>query len=218
VYDLRYDPAPFVELSQKQMAEKLFAPWEERQAENFVPLPVKQLQYNRCPAVAPMGVLAQENGWDSIGLDETIVQKHLQTLLAHPEFAENIRTVFESKPAYPPSLDPEAQLYDGFVSDRDKIRIEAVRNATERQLADFRPEFSDERLPELLVHYKARNYPKTLSEDEMASWEAWRIKRLTEELPSFQNRLVALSKTADESQQFILQELQLWVESILPID
>src|SRR5690606_552049 len=51
VYDLRYDPTPFVDLSQEELAARLFASWETRQEEGFVPMPVKQLQYNRCPAV-----------------------------------------------------------------------------------------------------------------------------------------------------------------------
>ena len=114
VYDLRYDPADFVNLSEKELAKKLYATWEERQAEDFVALPVKVLQYNRCPAVAPLGVLEQADGWQKISLNAGVVQKHQKTLLAHPEFAEKLRTLFENKPEYKKSADPEAQLYDGF--------------------------------------------------------------------------------------------------------
>lgn len=46
VYDLRYDPTPFIELDTGQLAGRLFASWEERQADDFVKLPVKELQYN----------------------------------------------------------------------------------------------------------------------------------------------------------------------------
>jgi exodeoxyribonuclease-1 len=98
--------------------------------------------------------------------------------------------------------------------------VESVRNADERQLADFHPEFSDERLPELLLHFKARNYPKALAEDEVGQWGAWRTARIQKQLPSFMKRLNALAveHANDDEKQFILQELQLWLESIVDID
>ena len=216
VYDLRYDPTPFVELSTEELSKKIFASWEERQAEDFVKLPVKELQYNRCPAAAPLGVLEQGDGWQKISLDLKTVQKHQNILLNHPDFAEKLRTIFENKPAFKKLPDPEAQLYDGFLNDRDRIRVEAVRNADERELADFHPEFQDERLAPLLLHYKARNFPRSLSENDLAQWEAWRARHLQAQLPQFMASLQRLAPTATDEQQFILQELQLWAESILP--
>ena len=217
VYDLRYDPTPFVGLSQEAFAKKIFASWEERQAEDFVKLPVKELQYNRCPAVAPLGVLEQGDGWQKISLDLATVQKHQDMLLKYPDFAEKLRGIFENKPAFKKLPDPEAQLYDGFLNDRDRLRVEAVRNADERELADFHPEFQDERLAPLLLHYKARNFPRSLSEDDLAQWEAWRAQHLQTQLPQFMASLQRLAPTATDEQQFILQELQLWAEAVLPI-
>lgn len=218
VYDLRYDPTPFVGLSVEELSAKLFASWEERQAEDFVKLPVKELQYNRCPAVAPLGVLEQGDGWQKISLDLKTVQKHQNILLNHPDFAEKLRTIFENKPAFKKLPDPEAQLYDGFLNDRDRIRVEAVRNADERELADFHPEFQDERLAPLLLHYKARNFPRSLSEDDLAQWETWRAQRLQAQLPQFMASLQRLAPTATDDQQFTLQELQLWAEAIVPTE
>ena len=216
VYDLRYDPTPFVGLNAEELSAKIFVSWEERQAEDFVKLPVKELQYNRCPAVAPLGVLEQGDGWQKISLDLKTVQKHQNILLDNPDFAEKLRTIFENKPAFKKLPDPEVQLYEGFLNDRDRIRVEAVRNADERELADFHPEFQDERLAPLLLHYKARNFPRSLSEDDLAQWETWRAQRLQAQLPQFMASLQRLAPTATDEQQFILQELQLWAESTLP--
>jgi len=216
VYDLRYDPTPFVGLSAEELAKKTFASWEERQAEDFVKLPVKELQYNRCPAVAPLGVLEQGDGWQKISLSAEIVQQHQHILLNHPDFAEKLRSIFENKPAFKKLPDPEAQLYDGFLHDRDRLRVEAVRNADERELADFHPEFQDERLAPLLLHYKARNFPRSLSEDDLVQWETWRAQHLQAQLPGFMASLQRLAPTATDEQQFILQELQLWAEAVLP--
>lgn len=219
VYDLRYDPEPFLGLNQKDLAKKLYASWEERQKDGFVKLPVKELQYNKAPAVAPLGVLSQGDGWANISLDEATIVKNRNKLLSVPVFSENLRSLFENKPDYKKSTDPEGQLYDGFVPDVDKVRIESVRNASERDLADFHPNFVDERLSPLLLHYKARNFPKTLAEDESIAWEKWRSAKITADLPAFMKSLTDLvATTTDDNKQFILQELQLWAESVLPAD
>ena len=216
VYDLRYDPTEFVDLSEKELAKKVYATWEERQVEDFVALPVKVLQYNRCPAVAPLGVLEQAGGWQKISLDVEMVQKHQKVLLEHPEFAEKMRTLFENKPEYKKAADPEAQLYDAFLPDGDKLRVETVRNATERELADFHPEFQDERLSELLLLYKARNFQRSLSNDEQVAWEAWRAVHLNNQLPKFMAALQRIARSG-KANDFLLQELQLWLESVLPM-
>ena len=103
--------------------------------------------------------------------------------------------------------------------DIDKMRIEKVRSASESELADFHPDFTDERLSPLLLHYKARNYPKSLSESESIEWEKWRTAKINSELPAFMKSLQKLAaSTTDDSKIFILQELQLWAESIAPIE
>jgi exodeoxyribonuclease-1 len=219
VYDLRYDPTPFIQMKTGDLARKMFAAWDERQADGFIRLPVKELQYNHAPAVAPLGVLTQNNGWQKISLDESIITKHKNILLSAPEFAENIRTVFENREEYAKSSDPESQLYDGFVPDVDKMRIEKVRNLNECELADFNPNFTDERLDSLLLHYKARSFPKSLSESEAIVWEKWRAGRINNNLQEFVKSLQKLSASVtDENRQFVLSELQLWAESIMPVD
>ena len=217
VYDLRHDPSSVVGMPQDELRKNLFATWSERQEDDFVTVPVKQLQFNRCPAVAPLGVLAQDDGWGKINLDQDTVSQHLKTLLEHPEFAENIRTIFETRERKFEATDPESRLYDDFVKDGDRIRIEAVRNADATKLADFHPEFNDERLPELLLHYKARNFPKSLSETEQADWEAWRTKHVGDQLTEFSKSFDSVSRRQlSDDDRFVLDELRLWVESIMP--
>jgi len=219
VYDLRHDPTPFLELSSKELTDRFFASWEERKADGFVPLPVKELQYNRSPAVAPLGVLEQGSGWERLQLTQERIAKHRDILLSAPGFAESIRGLFERKRDYKQSPDTEAQLYDGFLNEKDSLRVAAVPGLNQSELADYHPDFDDERLPQLLLHYKARNFPASLAEDEMASWEQWRAEHLKSQLPDFVASLQRLaSRTSDGGKQFTLEELQLWAESILPLE
>lgn len=218
VYNLRYDPTPYINMTLAELTKIMNTPWEDRQKEGFVPLPVKELQYNRAPAVAPIGVLERDAGWEKIGLSQKTTDKHRSILLSAPAFAENIRSLYESQPEFAHQNDPEAQLYDGFLSDNDKRSVQRVAAASAAELADLHPEFNDERLPGLLLHYKARNFPKVLAQDEMELWEDWRTTRIRAALPTFVQDLqaMALKHADDDSKQFILQELRLWAESIAP--
>lgn len=218
VYDLRHDPRPFLALSDRQLRERMTASWEERSKDDFVSIPVKILQYNRCPAVAPVGVLEQADGWNKLGLDIAHIEANLTYLQQAPDFAERIRAIYEdeSHNQHTQISSPEARLYDGFIFDqKDKIRIEVVRNATQNDLADLHPDFSDDRLDELLLHYKGRNYPSSLSEDEQRIWEEWRSERLHRALSTYLDSLKKLAAN-EANDRFILEELQLWAEAILP--
>ncbi|MBQ8156306.1 exodeoxyribonuclease I [Candidatus Saccharibacteria bacterium] len=175
---------------------------------------VKELCYNKCPAVAPLGVLESANGWEKIGLTLEQVQKNLNTLMAHPEFAEQMRTKWENQPEFPPAEEPELALYDGFLNDRDRIKVAAVRNADANRLADFHPDFDDARLPELLLHYKGRNFPESLSESENEKWQAYRRARLQKQAEKFLKELEAC-QVRDE---FIAEELRLYFESLANYD
>ena len=175
---------------------------------------VKELCFNKCPAIAPISVLDKDDGWEKIHLTKEQVDKNLGTLLKHPEFAEQMREQLESRPEFPPAIEPEAALYDGFLNDTDRIKVMAVRNADENKLADFHPDFIDSRLPELLLHYKGRNFPKSLSESETEKWEKYRKKRLERQAPKF----LAELQTAYQKDEYVAEELKLYYESLLDFD
>lgn len=170
---------------------------------------VKELCLNKCPAVAPIGVLEKHDGWKKIGLTKEIVEQNLQELLKHPEFAEQMRTEYEARPEFPKAVEPEAAIYEGFLNDSDRIKVAAVRNADSMKLADFNPEFDDERLPELLLHYKGRNFAECLSESEMEKYEEYRKARLDRQMSRFVNELKLVKD------KFIKDELMLYAESLM---
>jgi exodeoxyribonuclease-1 len=215
VYDLRFDPQTFAGATPQALASTLFADRELRKQDGFVPLPVKELTYNKCPAVAPLGVL-DEASQERLGLSLETIEKNLKLLLAQPTFGEAVRTAFEMREPYEPSTDVESQLYDGFIPDADKTRCAAVRSADVHSLADFHPGFSDERLSELLLRYKARWFSGSLAEDERVAWDAYRTAKLMAALPGYMATLAKLAEATKDT--YLLEELQLWAESIAPIE
>ena len=223
VWDLRFSPEKFIDWSEDQILENITVDFETRSSDDFEPIAAKILQYNKCPAVAPMGVLTEENQ-QRLKIDLAEIQKNLDILRKNPHFAENLRSAFErrsevfqdkssaEKPA------PEARLFEGFVSRSDDIKIEAVRNSTDRELADFHPDFADERLTDLLLHYKARNFPKSLSSQEKELWEEYRVENLQKMIPNFMKEFqeIANNQNLNSQEEYILEEIKLWLENILP--
>ena len=223
VWDLRFSPEKFIDWSEDQILENITADFETRSSDDFEPIAAKILQYNKCPAVAPMGVLTEENQ-QRLKIDLAEIQKNLDILRKNPHFAENLRSAFErrsevfqdkssaEKPA------PEARLFEGFVSKSDDIKIEAVRNSADRELADFHPDFADERLTDLLLHYKARSFPKSLSSQEKELWEEYRVKNLQKMMPNFMKEFqeIANNQNLNSQEEYILEEIKLWLENILP--
>lgn len=176
--------------------------------ESFFPI-VKELCLNKCPAIAPLSVLKKANGWEKIGLTPEIIKQNLQILAKHPDFIGQRQSEYEEAPEFPQTLEPEEAIYAGFLNDRDRLKIEAVRNADKNKLADFHPDFDDERLPELLLHYKGRNFPETLAESEQTKWESYRRSRLKRLLPKF------LSELENINDDYIKEELKLYLESLV---
>ena len=223
VWDLRFSPKDFLDWSAEQILENITADFETRSQADFKPIAAKILQYNKCPAVASVGVLNDENK-ERLKIDLGEIQKNLDILRKNPHFAENLRTAFEKKSEVfrdknsKDTLSPEARLFEGFVSRSDDIKIEAVRNSSTRELADFHPDFSDERLSGLLLHYKARSFPKSLSSQEKEIWEEYRAKNIQKMMPKFIQEFQEIVARQDLSskEEFILEEIKLWLENIMP--
>lgn len=175
---------------------------------------VKELCYNKCPAIAPIGVLENNDGWGKIGLSREVIERNLEALMKDSVFAEQMRSRWEEQPEYPVAVEPEAALYDGFLNDADRVKVAAVRNADASRLADFHPDFIDQRLSELLLHYKGRNYPESLDENEVKKWGQYRKERIERLAPRF---LVELEKVHAQD-EYICEELKLYFESLLEFE
>ena len=190
--------------------------WDLRFEPEEVTFPkIKELKYNHCPAVAPITVLDKDNGWQKIGLDKEIIEKNLQSLVENRAKIDEYLNQDEKE--FPKPIDPESALYDGFLDDRDRNLCGLVRTADKNHLADFHPEFIDERLDPLLLHYKAKNFPESLSESEQKSWEEYRLARLNRQAGPFMKQLEEL-KSRPSVSSFIIEELLLWYQSLAPSD
>ena len=216
VWDLRYDPVDFTSLSEAEILSNLTADRATRRQDDFVPVPIKELSINKCPAVAPLGVLDSASEV-RISLSRTEAMKHYHQLNSQASLVKRLTKVWHKRPAFPPASDVEGKLYDSFTPKSDQTKIRLVAAADSTGLADLHPNFTDERLDELLFRYKARQYPASLSESEEERWRKFRRAKLERELPAYLSELSKLA-SSPAADQFILEELQLWAESIAPVD
>lgn len=215
VFDLRYDPTSWIDMSAEELRKHCQLAAADR-ADDHQFIPVRELKCNQCPAVAPYDVLrADTAAQERIGIDLAVIKRHLAILQQHPDFGRRVAKALERE--FEKDDDCECQLYDGFIPESDKAKMAAVRTADAAKLKGFEPGFTDKRLQQLLVRYKARNFPSSLTDAERAEWERYRAGRLQKALPQFIADLQkAAAERTDPAEQFVIEELKLYAESVMP--
>ncbi len=231
VYDLRHDPTPYLTMN----VDELVALWQYNPDRAAPRLPVKTLKYNRCPAVAPLGVVKDPATLDRLQLDLAIVAKHTTILKQHQtEFAAKILQAqaklddARSAQLGAPAIDQhtvDGMLYDGFFPAGDKDVMHSLRTALPAALNEVGTKLHDGRLKLLVPLYKARNYPASLSSEERAEWDSFCAEKLfmgarDSRLAKYFGRLDELKKepAGKGDKAYLLEELQLYGESIMPGD
>jgi exodeoxyribonuclease-1 len=214
--------------------DEIVKAWHFTKDPETLRLPVKTLKYNRCPALAPLGVIKDEAAQQRIGLPLATVTRHLKLLKKHQAaFADKVlkavarldaeRAKTQTSLVDNP-LTVDERLYEGFISDQDKQAMRVVRAAKPAELSDLGANFRDQRLKNLLPLYKARNYPSSLGDEERAAWEEFCQQQLFEggsrsRLARYFARLEELEQgRLTANQQYLLEELKLYGQAIVPSD
>lgn len=226
VFDLRRNPQEIDKLTAEQMVTE----WTGRYEDETKRFPIKTLQFNRCPAVAPLSVLQSDPASIErikISLDE--VKKNFSALKKLPDLRGKILKALEIMDKHRQAafitdeLDVDSQLYDGFFSESDKTAMAVVRAAGKDEIGALDLNFTDQRLGKLFPLYKARNFRAVLSEEDRSAWERFRYHKLMDggvksAVTRYFTRIGEIAKRPNltSDQTFLLEELQLYGESIMP--
>lgn len=169
VFDLSQDPSMLLELGHKKLRERLYTRTEDL-PEGVERPALKQILLNKCPVIAPLNTLDGAAA-KRLQIDLVQCQQNRHTLLASRKTVQaKIAKIFEPQPLEG-ITDPDLMIYSGgFFSDNDKRTMQRIHEVEPQELAAQTWVFEDQRLPELLLRYRARNYPETLSADERAQW------------------------------------------------
>ncbi len=232
VYDLRYDPTPFANMTPAQLVEA----WQWQKPEDQSPdaprLPIKSLKYNRCPAVAPLGVIKEDTETqERLKIDMSTIQANLTKLKAIPDWPKKVLEALEimdgaqAERFAGQDTHVDGQIYDGFVGEGDAKTMERIRQSPPSELSGYIDQCQDMRLKELLPLYKARNFPRKLDPDERRQWESYRAKQLLDggdasKLALYFKRIEELRMQPDlpAAKQYLLEDLTLYGQSLVPSD
>jgi exodeoxyribonuclease I len=209
VCDLNSECSPLWEETSDDLRERLYTRREDLGEK--LPTPLKLVHVNRCPVLALMNVL-RESDIDRLGLDLQCCEARARDLRSRKaEWSEKLANIYQEQ-GFADLADPEQQLYDGFLGERDRRLCEQVRNLVPTQTSEV-PPFDDARLPELHFRYRARNFPEHLSAAEKQQWDEFCRQRLTapefgapNTLEQFESSLQAQLTTATSQQAQLLQQ------------
>lgn len=226
VYDLRHDPGQFDKLSAAELVEL----WKWKKDPDAPRLPVKTMRFNCCPAVAPLGVLDAASQ-ERLQLDLATITKHHAVLKTMTDFKDRLLEALEimdkqqQTSFLTDTRDVDAQLYDGFFNDEDRNLERAFRAADPSEIGTLSSDFKDNRLKALAPLYKARNFSESLTAEEREVWEKHCYERLLGggEKSALAKYFTRLGQLAEDPQltsekQYLLEELQIYGQSILPVD
>lgn len=219
VCDLQADIAPLLELPAEVLARRLYTRREEL-GEGELPVPLKLVQVNRCPILAPLSVLRGEDQ-ARLGVDIVACQRQAMLLTQQQQvWRDKLAEVFGEN-GFAASEDPEQRLYDGFIGDRDRALCVQLRDEDPQQLGKYAGLFADERLVELLFRYRARNFPETLDSEEQRRWTEFCRLRLSDSragapntLGEFDAALGELQAGGDARQQALLAQWQAYAQRL----
>ena len=223
VYDLLVDPQPYLKMTAKELAQT----WQyKKDLEKSSRLPVKTMQFNRCPAIAPLSVLGADDK-KRLNIKEDTFEKNQTKIINEKDFHKRVCEaikILDSELEQPEMVidttNVDTKLYDGFIGDSDKKTSLQLRQSPPEEIQDFIKKFSDNRLKILTSLYKARNFPKNLSADETQEWEKHKNVVYQQRLPDFikQMEQAQISAKTSKNDQYVLDELKMYVESLIPSD
>ncbi|MFW6093090.1 MAG: exodeoxyribonuclease I [Pseudomonadota bacterium] len=189
VADLAEDVEPLVHGTEAEIREALFEPGNRNRP------PLKQIRLNRCPFVAGIEVLDDENT-ARLGFDYKLIRER-QRRLSKPGLAQKLMRVFSGGGRGGRAADAEAALYDGFIGDDDRSRCRELQaRLAQGEWQDL--DYGDPRLVTLAARLKARSFPELMSPEELADWRDFVRDKLTAaetpwwNMARFHQRLVEL--------------------------
>ena len=221
VWDCAHDPAELFTLGAEAIRERMFAKVDAL-PEGVARLPIKTIHVNKSPIViSSLKTLGPEMAaqW---GIDIDAALRHAKAAAQQMHLLAGLWPAVFERPKAAQAVDVDEDLYGGFVGNDDRRTLTRLRGLSPEALATQRASFADPRLAELLLRYRARNFPATLSVAEQVQWQEHRVHRLHDgagdgfTLQAFFERIDELSEAADERGQDILGALVDYATDIAP--
>ncbi|HWU97118.1 MAG TPA: exodeoxyribonuclease I [Oxalicibacterium sp.] len=219
VWDLAEDPTELASLDAETIRLRMFSK-ADALPENVSRLPIKTIHLNKSPIVISSLKTLSDDMRTQWRIDMETALRHADIAAATPDMSAIWQEVFHRPQEATPDVDED--LYGGFIGNNDRRLLQEMRALPPDKLATANPSFNDVRLEEIFWRYRARNFPHTLSTDELERWEEHRAARLFDgdggarTIEMLFAEIDQLSETVDERGEEILGALYDYAESIAP--
>ncbi|OOF35611.1 exodeoxyribonuclease I [Rodentibacter rarus] len=188
VCDLAGDIDNLLAKNADELRDDLYTKKSELEKREEPAVPLKLVHINKCPILAPAKTLLPENA-ERLGIDRQLCLENLAKLRASFDIREKVTDIFSPEREFEPSDNVETELYNGFFSYADKNNMAILRQLPAEKLAEHGLAFEDKRIAELLFHYRARHFYKTLTRSEQLKWQKYRQRKLEQSAVDFERSL-----------------------------
>ena len=221
-YDLAEDPEFLTDYNAEQLRKLLYTS-NDQLPEGLRRLGLKTVKLNQCPVLVSMKILDQITA-ERLAIDLSLSRKNWQKLQQIEGLEHKLDQIYAHVQLSEIS-NPDRMLYSGgFFSSKDRAVMDQVKAISPEQLAQQIFNFEDARLPEMVFRYRARNYPESLNDEEMAEWQDYRFQYLTNPefdgsicMAEFEKEIERLlsKKDLDEEKKQVLKSLLEYGEELL---
>ncbi len=182
ICDLSCDLTLLLTLKIEQLQKKIFNDTNNINIKNLFTLPLKLIHMNKCPILIPAKILSPQNA-ERLGINRKNCLKNLELLHKNQHIRKKIIKLFSKNEIYKNYIntDVDSRLYEKFFNNFDKIIIKQIQKTKPENLSKLNLKYYDNRIPELLFRFRARNYPNTLNDYEKKHWLEYRKKKLNTE-------------------------------------
>jgi exodeoxyribonuclease-1 len=219
--DLSHDVDSLLNDTPEEIKQKLYAPAEQFTSKQERP-GIKVIHANRSPFITTAKAMSEDNA-QRLGLDRERCLDNYRKIAANPEIAQKLVALYDIEEEHGEQDIDHALYSGGFLSEEDRRWCEQVIESRPENLIAIADNTQHQGLRALLFRYRARNFPNTLTADEMTRWQRHRHARLTDASSNgsitLDTYLVKLEQLAHEysdnpDKQAILRALYQYAENL----
>lgn len=219
VFNLDQDPSILLELEIDELKKLMFTKQSEL-PKGTERLQIKDLIFNKSPMFVPKVYKFKEKIAKQLQIDMDTCMQRLDFIKNNQNRITKVAQDLYDDEQRPPTVDVDQSLYDGFMDNTDRNISNKIQMLSIAQLKNFHPKFKDAKLNKLLLHFKARNYSKSLTKDEQKDWSKTMQSRIQKgengylSIDAYSQSLNAMRKAYPDKEK-LWQQLEKYGESFL---
>ena len=168
VFNLDQDPSLLTELETEELKTLIFS---KKLPKGVDRLQIKELAFNKSPMFVPNVYKLENKITEQLQIDIDKCMDNLSYIRDNQtQIKQKIKSIYTNDSERTPAMDVDQSLYDNFIDKADRLICNQIQNLSSDELRDFKPQFKDKKLSKLLLNFKARNFPESLTESEQEEW------------------------------------------------